>query len=141
MKFEANKILEEYKFKKIGSFHIDKNNFIVDYEEQFGEMDQCIYIHVIDNKIVRVGSSKNKLKSRMKSWERDVSKALNGEKSSTPLWEAELWRKKLNNKKGDLYFRQGWITKTPIGKFNSYLSEESYLIGKFQPEMNRSKHR
>ena len=50
-------------------------------------------------------------------------------------------RKKLNNKKGDLYFRQGWIAKTPIGKFNSYLSEESYLIGKFQPKMNRSKHR
>ena len=67
MTTEANKILEEYKFKKIGSFYIDKNNFIVDYDEQFGEMDQCIYIHVIDNKIVRVGSSKNKLKSRMKS--------------------------------------------------------------------------
>jgi len=138
---QADKILEEYKFKNIGNFYIANDNFIVDYEDKFGEIDQCIYIHTIENKIIRIGSSKNKLRLRMKSWERDVSKALKKEKSNTPIWEAELWREKLLNKKGILYFREGWTIETPVGKFNSYLSEESYLIGKFQPEMNRSKHR
>ena len=139
--YQADKILKKYKFIKIGSFYIHKNNFIVNYDNKFNEIEQSIYIHVIDNKIMRVGSSKNKFKIRMKSWERDVSKALKGQKSSTPLWEAEIWRKKLSNKIGDLYFRKGWEIETPVGKINSYMSEESFLIGKFKPEMNRSKHR
>ena len=137
----ATKILKKYKFNKIGKFYIEDNKYCVEYDPKFGDADQGIYIHVIDDKIIRVGSSKNKLKSRMKSWERDVSKALAGQKSSTPIWEANLWKKILKNKSGDLYFRKGWTVSTPVGQFNSYLSEESFLIGKFLPMMNRSKHR
>ena len=129
------------KFEVIGTFYIKGNSFIVDCDEKHLQLEQMIYIHTIDEKIVRVGSSKNKLKSRMRSWERDVTKALNGQKSSTPLWESQKWREILNNKKGVLYGRQGTTVKTPAGEFNSYLSEESYLIGKFTPKMNRSKHR
>ena len=77
----------------------------------------------------------------MKSWERDVSKSLKGQKSSTPLWEGEIWNKILKNKVGTFYAREGTIIITPCGKMNSYLTEESYLIGKFLPKMNRSKHR
>ena len=89
----------------IGKFYIEDNKYCVEYDPKFGDADQGIYIHVIDDKIIRVGSSKNKLKSRMKSWERDVSKALAGQKSSTPIWEANIWKKILKNKSGDLYFR------------------------------------
>jgi hypothetical protein len=134
-------ILEQMKFKVIGAFYIEDNSFIVDCDEKYLQLEQMIYIHTIDGEIVRIGSSKNKLKSRMRSWERDVTKALNGLKSSTPLWESEKWREILNNKKGVLYGRQGTTIKTPAGEFNSYLSEESFLIGKFTPKMNRSKHR
>ena len=128
-------------FERIGNFFIKKNKFIVECDEKYLELEKMIYIHTIDNEIIRVGSSKNKLKIRMKSWERDVSKSLNGEKSSTPLWESKMWDNLLKDKIGILFGRKGTIVSTPVGEFNSYLSEESFLIGKFLPKMNRSKHR
>ena len=134
-------ILKKMKFEKIGVFYIEKNQFIVDCYEKFNELEKMIYIHTIDNEIVRIGSSKNKLKVRMRSWERDVSKSLDKRNSSTPIWEGQAWREILKNKKGVLYGRQGSMVKTDAGLFNAYLSEESYLIGKFSPKMNRSKHR
>ena len=134
-------ILKEMNFERIGHFFIKKNKFIVECDEKYLELEKMIYIHTIDNEIIRVGSSKNKLKRRMKSWERDVSKSLNGEKSSTPLWESKMWDNLLKDKIGILFGRKGTIVSTPVGEFNSYLSEESFLIGKFLPKMNRSKHR
>ena len=134
-------ILKEMNFERIGNFFIKKNKFIVECDEKYLELEKMIYIHTIDNEIIRVGSSKNKLKIRMKSWERDVSKSLNGEKSSTPLWESKMWDNLLKDKIGILFGRKGTIVSTPVGEFNSYLSEESFLIGKFLPKMNRSKHR
>ena len=72
----ADKILSEMKFQKIGSFYIKDKNFIIDYGQKYASLEQMIYVHTIDDEILRVGSSKNKFKSRMKSWERDVSKSL-----------------------------------------------------------------
>ena len=137
----ADKILSEMKFQKIGSFYIKDKNFIIDYDQKYASLEQMIYVHTIDDEILRVGSSKNKFKSRIKSWERDVSKSLKGEKSSTPLWEGKIWNTILKNKIGVLYGRKGTMIETPCGKINSYLTEESFMIGKFQPKMNRSKHR
>ena len=134
-------VLKKMKFEKIGIFYIENDKFVVDCFDKFIDLEKMIYIHTINNKIVRIGSSKNKLKNRMRAWERDVSKSLNYQKSSTPFWEAEKWKELLENQKGILYGRQGSIVKTNAGVFNSYLSEESYLIGRFAPEMNRSKHR
>lgn len=134
-------ILEEMKFQKIGLFFIKEKKFIIKCDDEFLDLEKMIYIHTINDEIIRIGSSKNKLKNRMKSWERDVSKSLNGEKSSTPFWESEIWNKLLNEKIGVLFGRPGTVVKTPVGEFNSYLSEESFLIGKFLPKMNRSKHR
>jgi hypothetical protein len=137
----ADKVLIEMDFYKVGTFYIKNQKFVVDLEKKYFLLQNVIYIHTIEDEIIRVGSSKNKLKSRMLSWERDVSKSLKGQKSSTPLWEGELWNKILKNKVGTFYAREGTVVTTPCGKMNSYLSEESYLIGKFLPKMNRSKHR
>jgi len=137
----ADRVLTKMDFYKVGTFFIKDLNFVVHLEEKYSSLLEAIYIHTIDDEIVRVGSSKNKLKTRMKSWERDVSKSLKGQKSSTPLWEGEIWNKILKNKVGTFYAREGTVVTTPCGKMNSYLTEESYLIGKFFPKMNRSKHR
>ena len=137
----ADKVLTEMDFYKVGTFYIKDQNFVVDLEKKYFSLQNVIYIHTIEDEIIRVGSSKNKLKSRMLSWERDVSKSLKGQKSSTPLWEGEIWNKILKNKVGTFYAREGTTIITPCGKMNSYLTEESYLIGKFLPKMNRSKHR
>mgnify|MGYP001267140802 FL=1 len=141
MNNDHSEILRKMKFEKIGIFYIENNKFIVDCCDKFIDLEKMIYVHTINKEIVRIGSSKNKLKNRMRAWERDVSKSLNHQKSSTPLWEAEKWKELLENQKGILYGRQGSVVKTNAGVFNSYLSEESYLIGKFSPKMNRSKHR
>ncbi len=135
------KKLLEMNFQVIGEFFIKDSNFHIECEERFLSMDKFIYVHTIDNQIVRVGSSKGKLQNRMKSWERDVSKSLKGIKSSTPLWEGERWKELLKNNSGVLYGKQGSLVKTDVGEINTFLSEESYLISELLPIMNRSKYR
>ena len=94
----ANKVLTKMGFYKVGTFYIKDQKFVIDLEKTYSSLQEVIYVHTIDDEIIRVGSSKNILKSRMKSWERDVSKSLKGQKSSTPLWEGEIWNKILKNK-------------------------------------------
>ena len=127
----------------MGKFFIKNKQFIVECDEEFLSLKKMIYIHTIDGEILRVGSSKNELKHRMRSWERDVTRSLNNEESGTPILEGQEWNKLLKNKTGILYGRQGTVIKTPVGEINIYLSEESYLIGKHQPIMckDRSRHK
>ena len=134
--------LIEMGFIPVAYFYVKDRQYIIDMtNEECLDWTESIYAHTIDDKIVRIGSSKNKLKSRFRSWERGVTKALNSQPSSTPRWEAFLWEKMLSEKQGVLYAKKGDIVETSVGKINTYLSEESYLIGKHLPEMNRSKHR
>ena len=136
-----NQYLKGMGFSKIGKFYIKNKNFNVQCDEEVLSLDKMIYIHTIDNEILRVGSSKNQLKYRMREWERDVTKSLKNQKSNCPVSEGEKWNKLLKNKIGILYGRQGTLLKTPIGEINIYMSEESYLIGKHLPEMNRDRSR
>ena len=77
----VDQYLKKMRFKKIGKFFIKDKKFIVECDEEFLSLDKMIYIHTIEGEILRVGSSKNKLRSRMKSWETDVTKSLNNQKS------------------------------------------------------------
>ena len=134
--------IKKFGFKKLGAFYINKNSFIIEVEDlELLEQEKTIYIHTIDNEILRVGSSKAKLKTRMKRFERDITKSLNKQKSCSPTWEGQKWRDRLGLKKGVIYARQGTLVTTPVGKFRTYLDEESFLIGKYHPPLNRSKHR
>ena len=134
--------LIEMGFIPVAYFTVEKNQYIIEMtNDECLDWIESIYVHTIDNEILRVGSSKNKLKTRFRSWERGVTKALEFKNSSTPLSEAMEWKKILNNKKGVLYAKRGDIVQTSVGKINTYLSEESFLIGKHLPKMNRSKHR
>ena len=133
--------LKKMGFKVMGKFFIKNKQFIVECDEEFLSLKKMIYIHTIDGEILRVGSSKNELKHRMRSWERDVTRSLNNEESGTPILEGQEWNKLLKNKTGILYGRQGTVIKTPVGEINIYLSEESYLIGKHQPIMCKDRSR
>tara|TARA_B100001750_G_C15371261_1_gene527423 strand:+ start:80 stop:514 length:435 start_codon:yes stop_codon:yes gene_type:complete len=132
--------IKEMGFKEIGKFYIKNKEFIVECEEEYLSLEKMIYIHTLEGEILRVGSSKNKLRGRMREWERDVTKSINKQKSGTPLWEGEEWNKVLMNKIGILYGRQGTVLKTPVGLINIYLSEESELIRKYG-KMNRDRSR
>ena len=83
--------LKEMGFKEMGSFFIKKKQFIVECEEEFLSLDKVIYIHTIDGEILRVGSSKNELRNRMKSWERDVTRSLNNENQMCSNWIVSYW--------------------------------------------------
>jgi hypothetical protein len=135
--------LDEYGLVPVATFHIaDRALKIEIINHEITKLERCIYAFLVDDVIVRIGSSKAKLRSRLRRCERDVTEALNGRKSSTPEWEAELWNNVLSpNKVGLVFARQGTMVRTPVGTFPAYQDEESILLGKHQPKLNRNMHR
>jgi hypothetical protein len=138
----ASKLID-YGLVPVSTFGIEDDDFIIEtHNREIVELEKCIYAFALGDLILRIGSSKERLARRFRSWELDVSKALKGLKSHTGLSEAENWRNELKGKeKGVIYARQGTVVTTPIGSFQSYLDEESVLIGRYQPKFNNSKHR
>ncbi|MEM7213990.1 MAG: hypothetical protein AAF423_00500 [Pseudomonadota bacterium] len=126
--------------KEIGSWRADKAGFKIELgaTELLG-LGKCIYAFTDTNdNFLRIGSSKNKLHDRMKAWERDVTKAILGQRSPTPVHEAKKW---MEYQAGTVWARQGTVVETSVGKFECYLDEESVLIGRHLPPLNHSKHR
>src|SRR5215470_10382233 len=61
---------------------------------------------------------------------------------NTPAWEAAGWRERLTlHAHGYVFARQGYTVTTPVGTFSAYLDEESILIGRHRPALNRNMHR
>ena len=141
--------LKKYGLKPVARVHIAGRRFVIDNKDPDKvKREECIYAFLIGGKVVRVGSSKAPLDSRLKNYERHITHALKGEKSPTPASEAKKWRKSLPaGREGIIYARRGTEVTTPIGKFPAYLDEESVLIGELfreQPHdhvINRNKHR
>jgi len=104
--------------------------------------EKAIYAILIGGKIMRIGSSKGRLGNRLNAWTRDISGRLAGRKSPTPGWEAAQWKEHLRRAGGGLFYaRPGTVISTRVGTISAYLDEESHLIGKHMPPLNRSKHR
>jgi len=139
----ADLVLTAYGLKRFAQFSIKDDRFTIAIENaDIAKNEKSIYAFVVDDDIVRIGSSKARLGNRMKVWQRDVSLALQGLRSSTPPSEAEAWRELLpDGRVGTVYARRGTTVTTPVGTFCAYLDEESLLIGRHQPRLNRSKHR
>tara|TARA_B100001013_G_C24446347_1_gene377759 strand:+ start:288 stop:713 length:426 start_codon:yes stop_codon:yes gene_type:complete len=139
---KIKEIITKYKMSLGANVSMEGNDFKVEVLEEFRDIEKCIYMFVVGKEIVRIGNSKAKFYQRMRAYELHISKSLEGRKSPTPLWEAKDWKERMDkHKKGFVYVREGWKVETPIGEFNSYMSEESELIGKHLPPLNRSKHR
>lgn len=139
----ADDVLRSYGLRPFASVSVVENRFVIVIEDaDLGANEKSIYAFAVEDEIVRIGSSKGRLGHRMRTWERDVSRALQGLPSSTPAWEAEAWRELLGRGRvGIIYARQGTTVTTPVGTFCAYLDEESLLIGRHLPRLNRSKHR
>ncbi len=136
-------ILTGYGLVPVATVRVEAERFVIEATDASAlEMEESIYAFLIGDEIVRIGSSKGKLRGRFGAWQRDVSISLAGGRSSTPPSEAELWREALSGGAvGLIYARQGHTVETPIGPINAYMSEESHLIGRHRPRMNRSMHR
>lgn len=139
----ADDILRSYGLRPLASVSVVEDRFVIVIEDaDLAANEKSIYAFAVEDEIVRIGSSKSRLGHRMRTWERDVSRALQGLPSSTPAWEAEAWRELLGQgRAGIIYARPGTTVTTPVGTFCAYLDEESLLIGRHLPRLNRSKHR
>lgn len=117
--------------------------FIIDASDpEAMRLTESVYAFLIGEEIVRIGSSKGVLRTRFNAWQRDITNAMCGRRSSAPPWEGEFWLSMLpSGVTGTVWARKGTTITTPAGRFNAYLSEESHLIGRHLPRMNRSKHR
>lgn len=142
--------LEEYGFEcfATASIDTDKGAFsIVINDEAIGNLEEALYAFLIDDEVVRIGSSLRPLRNRMREWGKDVSRRLQctdaTKKMRTPWREAQAWQTLMADGKIALVFgRAGTLISTPAGKdFSAYLSEESHLIRKHLPALNWSKYR
>jgi len=132
--------LRAWGLARVADVAIEGDQFLVTVtDNETVELAGCIYAYVIDGEIVRIGSSAGQLKNRLKAWRRDVSMALAGGKSSTPIDEACKWRAALKpGSEGALYARRGTEVTTPVGTFTTHLDEERMLIARLRPKLNRS---
>jgi hypothetical protein len=127
--------LLRYGLRPIASVHIRDDRFTIDVTDQSAlDLERCIYAFVVGDEVLRIGSSKGRLKTRLRAWQNDVSNALCGKSYRTPQAEAAVWRQSLEkHKTGQLYARAGTVAVTPVGELNLYMVEESVLIGRHQP--------
>ncbi len=149
-KLDGKALMDAYRFVRIGSITAPNSitfSIEIDVTEALS-WEKAVYIFMFNNEIVRVGSSKGRLARRMKEWCRCVTNALhrvNGlpaPKTVTPDWEAEAWIKLLNDHgSGQIYAREATMVNTPVGSFRAYMDEESILINRHKPKMNRHKNR
>ena len=135
-------MLAEYGLVPVARVRIADRKLIIEItDHETVKLDKCIYAFLIGDEVARVGSSKAPLGSRLKDYQRDITKALNGGRYRE---EAPLWNEKLTRAgSGTIFARQGTLVTTPVGEFRTYLDEESVLIGRFHHvgSLNRNKHR
>jgi hypothetical protein len=136
--------LFEYGLRPAGSIRIIDDNFIVEFiDSNLAAQSRCIYAFLVEDEVIRVGSSQNPLRNRMKQWQRDVSKALKGLPSHTRPQEAAVWRDVLTGTYGRIFARMGMVAFSPFGELNIFQVEEAALIAKFQPRLcwDRVRHK
>jgi hypothetical protein len=136
-------ILTHYGLVPVATVRIIEGEFKIQISDSdMVARDRCIYAFLVGNEIVRIGSSKAPLKRRLKDWERDVTNALQHRKSPTPTKEADAWDAILKQHgSGTIFARPGTVVTTPIGEISTYLDEEIVLIDKYNPILDRKKHR
>lgn len=123
---------------EVGRISIEANTFIIEIEEPDAlGLQECIYAFVIQDEIVRVGSSKAPFKSRLRSWQRHVSLALCGQVSKTPFAQAQAFRDLLRETQGIVFARNRTVVDTPIGEISAYLAEEKVLIERHKPRFSK----
>ena len=127
--------LLNYGMQRIGTVQIVEDRFeirLTDHSSR--ELERCIYAFMVGDEVLRIGSSKGKLGSRLRAWQNDVSNALNGDFRRTPQEEVAVWRSALmEHRRGEIYARVGTIASSPVGTFNLYLNEERALIERYKP--------
>lgn len=150
--FEASKTLSAYGFSVVARFRRGEGRFMIFDRDQIASQWRCVvYAFVLGDEILRIGSSKDRLDARLNSYQNDVSYALagnfyrkSGKQRSTKPDEAAIWNDELDlHGEGEIWARQGTRFHSPITQdaISGYQDEESFLIARHQPRLNRGSHR
>jgi len=85
--------IESYRLQPVAKVHIADEIFYVAVSDAgIAAEECCIYAFLVGGQIVHLGSSKGRLSKRLRAWQNDISRALQGRKSPAPQLEAEKWR-------------------------------------------------
>jgi hypothetical protein len=132
--YKASETLDRYGFCMIAKVELldDGQKFAVTITHpDAGLWTEAVYAFVINNEIVRVGSSKGSLRSRMADWSHDVSNALKGNFGSTKAAERDLWREELTLfGSGMVWARRRMAFLSPVSDkpMSGYQGEETSMI-------------
>ncbi len=141
----AEATLQRYQFQRIASFGLEDSKFAIRLVDQdASHWIQSVYAFVINDEIVRIGSSKKSLGDRLKQWSNNVTAAFAGNYNATPQIEADLWREELQTfGDGQIWARKGTPFRTPLSEdlLSAYQDEERFLISRHKPRLNRGSHR
>jgi hypothetical protein len=141
--YHAGSTLKGYGFIPVAEVRIlDDDRFHIAIDDgETREWANCIYAFVINDEIVRIGSTQQRLRVRMGNWQKNVTDALRGQKSETPEKEADLWRQELSDfGSGQLWARKGtnFVSEILHDEMSAHESEEKALIRRHMPRLNRS---
>ena len=130
--------IKSYGMMPVARFRVEGDSFQIEITDAgLAQEERCIYAFVIGDDIVRIGSSKAKLATRLGAWRRDVSAAFQNRRSPTSQNEADGWKAALGNTEGMIFARTGTIVITPVGEISAYLDEECVLIARHRPRFCR----
>ncbi|MEM8800567.1 MAG: hypothetical protein AAGF15_10865, partial [Pseudomonadota bacterium] len=103
-----------YGMKMIGVWWADPDGFHIDLDDVPGADEEYSIYAFLDREgaFVRIGSSKGKLRNRMKACVRDLTNATHGRKSPSADWEPAKWQEIGG---GKIIARRGSLVSTPVG--------------------------
>ena len=144
--------LEEYRMEKFAEMRFsDELESLIEFTNDSIAQTPCgVYVWVIEGEIVRIGSSKEKLRSRIRGAGRWLQHRLQGTaktkdeiRRQKELADALRWKKRLykTGRHAEVWGRGGTIVRTPIGEINTYLAEENALLQRHKPALNNSHFR
>lgn len=148
---EGPAVLEKYGMRPFAEFSIteDGRTSVSFSNDEIASCGKAIYAWIIDDQIVRIGSSRASLRSRINGHSRWIEirllgtcKLKNELRLGGQIEEARRWHEALmGNKVAVVWGRAGTVVETPTGALNCYLSEENSLLERHKPRFNNSHFR
>lgn len=128
--------LEEIGFYVVGHVWISDSKFVIKYDVMpEAEWWVCsLYAFRVRGKVVRIGKTEGVLRQRIKAWQKDVSRALNGEhrNGGTPKHEADDWKRLLpRGRRGDFLAMPIVLPSVDVLR-----SKEKRYVKEYKPLLN-----
>jgi hypothetical protein len=129
-------------FQSVASLTInsDRSGVAIDIlDVELAQLAGVVYICLsAEGDLLRVGTTKHGVGSRLRQYPRHINRALIGEKSPTPIWEARQWLAHVDDGLLTFAVHQPPLVESVVGLIRPYLDIEREMILKFRPAMNRS---